>query len=225
MIDPRIVSDLYWNENLSQKKIAKRLGVSYGQVLTTIRKYKIPMRSKTEAQAISTKGIPRSEEVRNLISERTKEAMKKVPREKLQYWKGKTQSEETKQLWSKQRMGHPYYGGGPPKGCVFSEEHKQNMSLNHADISGHKNPNWFGGVSKLPYAFSFDEELKELVKNRDGYRCQFPDCGTDEDLVVHHADYDKMNSNPKNLITLCRSHNAKVNFNREHWTEYFKEMT
>jgi len=85
-----------------------------------------------------------------------------------------------------------------------------------------KCPAWRGGISKLPYAFSFTPELKELVKKRDGYMCQFPDCGTDKDLAVHHIDYQKMNNDPKNLITLCKCHNSKVNFDREHWTNYFQ---
>jgi len=118
---------------------------------------------------------------------------------------------------------------------VYSEEHVKIMSERHEPKKhteetlkkmreaqkGSKHHNWHGGISKLPYAFDFNGELKELIKKQDGYKCQFPDCDATEDLMVHHVDYDKMNSDPKNLITLCRKHNTKVNFNREHWTDYF----
>ncbi len=103
---------------------------------------------------------------------------------------GRTFSEETKAIWSKQRKGD-------------------------------KNSNWRGGIHQLPYAFDFNEELKEVIKKRDGYICQFPICGVDTSLVVHHVDYDKMNNEPANLITLCREHNSKVNYNRGYWETYF----
>lgn len=87
-----------------------------------------------------------------------------------------------------------------------------------------KNPNWQGGISKLPYSFDFDRQLKELIRKRDNRTCQL--CGkrkrANYDLTVHHIDYDKQNSNPKNLITLCRSCNNKVNSGRKQWTRFFQ---
>ena len=41
-------------------------------------------------------------------------------------------------------------------------------------------------------------------------------------INVHHIDYDKNNSNPNNLIVLCKGCHAKTNFNREYWGSYFK---
>lgn len=38
---------------------------------------------------------------------------------------------------------------------------------------------------------------------------------------VHHIDYNKLNCNPNNLITLCKSCHMKTNFNREYWLDYF----
>jgi len=40
-------------------------------------------------------------------------------------------------------------------------------------------------------------------------------------LSVHHIDYDKMNSNEKNLISLCVSCHGKTNINRKHWIIFF----
>ena len=92
-------------------------------------------------------------------------------------------------------------------------------------ISGENSPMWQGGISKLPYPFNFDKELKELIRKRDNYKCQLcgmPECENVKKLCIHHIDYDKKNCSPDNLITLCGSCNAKVNFNREYWTKYFR---
>jgi len=84
-----------------------------------------------------------------------------------------------------------------------------------------KHPGWRNGISKLPYAFDFDRKLKDEIKKRDSYQCML--CGMPEietitrKHFIHHIDYNKLNSNPENLITLCVSCNSKVNFNREYW--------
>jgi len=102
------------------------------------------------------------------------------------------------------------------------------MSASHkGKCAGDKNPRWLGGVSRLPYAWTFSAELREEVRRRDGYKCQ--KCGAPQAecrraLDVHHIDYDKKNSDPVNLVALCRSCNSKVNTNRELWTAYFAEM-
>ncbi|HHI04317.1 MAG TPA: hypothetical protein ENL45_02110, partial [Candidatus Woesearchaeota archaeon] len=40
---------------------------------------------------------------------------------------------------------------------------------------GERSNLWKGGISKLPYPFEFNDELKELIRKRDGYKCQL--CG------------------------------------------------
>lgn len=86
---------------------------------------------------------------------------------------------------------------------------------------GEKNHNWNGGTGKDPYSFDFDKKLKTKIKKRDNYTCQL--CGTTEKkkLSVHHIDYNKKNSSEDNLITLCNSCNAKVNFKRVFWSGFF----
>lgn len=79
----------------------------------------------------------------------------------------------------------------------------------------------------MPYAWTFNAELKEEVRRRDGYKCQL--CGVPRSecmraLTVHHIDYDKQNSDPVNLVALCLSCNSKVNANRDHWTACFQAM-
>lgn len=186
------------------------------------------------------KGSHHPEETKRKISE---SLMGKYAGEKSSNY-GKHLSEETRRkislnhadvsgknnpMYGVHRFGknNPMYGvhrfgkDAPMYGKHHSDETKRKIS---EGLKGKKNGSWIDGRSNLPYAFNFNKELKELIKKRDEYMCQFPDCGTDIDLTVHHVDYDKFNGNPINLITLCRGHNSKVNGNREHWTEYFKEQ-
>ena len=93
-------------------------------------------------------------------------------------------------------------------------------------MPGEFNPNWKGGVSRLPYPFNFDEMLKEKIRARDNYSCQL--CGISENkrrvkLPVHHVDYDKNNLLDNNLVTLCIKHNGTCNGNRSFWTEYWND--
>ena len=93
--------------------------------------------------------------------------------------------------------------------------------------SGKNNHNWRGGTSFEPYAQEFNKQFKYLIRTRDSFTCQL--CGVPEreylkTLPIHHIDYDKKNSLPTNLITLCGSCNTKVNNNRGYWTIYFREL-
>lgn len=92
-------------------------------------------------------------------------------------------------------------------------------------ISGKNHPNWQGGISKQGYSFNFDRELKDLIRQRDDYKCQL--CGIPQleclkKLSIHHIDYNKENLDPKNLIVLCNACNSKVNFNRGYWQKLFE---
>lgn len=86
------------------------------------------------------------------------------------------------------------------------------------------NPNWRGGSSFEPYPIDFNSALKLRIRERDNFTCQ--ECGELEDgksLHVHHIDYDKMNCEEINLITLCEICHTKTNFNREYWQTHFME--
>lgn len=67
---------------------------------------------------------------------------------------------------------------------------------------GDSHYNWRGGKSFELYGLEFDERFKEIIRERDGYRCAIcwlPGCD------VHHIDCDKQNTQSLNCITLCRS--------------------
>jgi hypothetical protein len=87
-------------------------------------------------------------------------------------------------------------------------------------VSGKNNGSWQGGISNKPYTYNFNTKLKKQIKKRDKYKCQL--CKSKKDLCIHHIDYNKKHSFPKNLITLCRKCNNKVNQNRKYWKKYFK---
>ena len=85
--------------------------------------------------------------------------------------------------------------------------------------------NWQDGKSFELYGKEFNKQLKEQIRTRDNFTCQ--ECGFTEQqlgytLVVHHIDYNKKNNNFNNLITLCRSCHLQTNYQREDWTNYFK---
>lgn len=136
--------------------------------------------------------------------------------------KGQKRSEESKRKQSESR-----------KGMKFSEEHNQKISEaqkgeNNSMYNrlGENAPSWRGGLSFEPYTPEFNRQLKELIRQRDGYKCQL--CGMPEienikKLTVHHIDYVKKNCLPSNLTALCRSCNSKVNADRDYWEEYFKD--
>ena len=108
------------------------------------------------------------------------------------------------------------------KNHIFTSQHRENISKNRkgiASFSGKEHPNWKGGKSFEPYSIDWTETLRRAIRERDNYICQL--CNQYGNNV-HHIDYDKKNCNPKNLITLCRKCNVKVNYNRNYWISYLK---
>ncbi len=179
------------------------------------------------------------------IYKRTEETIEKnriSHLDKIPWNKGKTgiYSEKTLEKMRKGRnsqrtefkKGHIAWNKGKRRSKKVREEISKankgkHLSINTEFKKGIKHPCWQGGISFEPYSPEFNKQLKELIRQRDGYKCQL--CGMPEienikKLDIHHIDYIKGNCLPNNLITLCSSCNGKVNFNRDYWEEYFKEM-
>jgi len=93
-------------------------------------------------------------------------------------------------------------------------------------MKGPDNPNWTGGIACEPYCQVWlDNDFKESIKERDGYRCLNLECNkTSSNLCVHHIDYNKKNCHPFNLITVCRSCNSKANKDREWHTAWYQAI-
>jgi len=130
--------------------------------------------------------------------------------------------------WGKTGNKHPRYGSTGKKSSWWGRHHTPEAKAKaRAAKIGDKNPAWLGGITGSPYAWTFNAELKEEVRRRDGYACQLcgvPQAGCERKLAVHHIDYDKKNSDPVNLTALCVSCNVRANHNRPHWTELFQAM-
>lgn len=99
--------------------------------------------------------------------------------------------------------------------------HKRHKEINFGFKNGKRNPSWAGGQTAI-YGSGFTGFLKRKIKERDEYKCQ--SCGAFKCLTTHHINYNKKDCSEENLITLCRSCNVKVNFNREYWKNYFKNL-
>jgi hypothetical protein len=112
------------------------------------------------------------------------------------------------------------------KGKKLSDETKRKLSKFHkGKHTGEKSNFWKGGISNFPYSIDWTRSLKMSIRERDHFSCRL--CGRQQGqetrlFSVHHIDYNKLNCNPDNLITLCHSCHAKTNNRRIYWIKYFK---
>ncbi len=122
---------------------------------------------------------------------------------------------------------NPRWRGGPRKCNVcnktFSHRSKK-TSVCRSCYTKERNHAWNGGTSKLPYPFDFNNQLKELIRKRDNYKCQL--CGVPQKecikkLSVHHIDYCKENLSPNNLISLCMNCHSKTTWKRREYKSHF----
>jgi hypothetical protein len=103
---------------------------------------------------------------------------------------------------------NPFYG---KKHRIDSKEKMRLAKI--GNWAKDKHPNWQGGKSFEKYSVDWTNTLKRAIKERDKYVCQI--CNSLEDLIVHHRDKNKLNCNPDNLITLCRSCHIKLHRGKE----------
>ena len=136
------------------------------------------------------------------------------------------------------------------KGKPKSKKHRKRLSIANTGkkrslesvrkqslaMTGNKNPNygkcgslspcWKGGVSTDPYCdIWLDQDYKQAIKDRDNNECQNPGCRKNCDhypLGLHHIDHNKQECNPWDIITVCKSCNARANFNKEYWKKLYK---
>lgn len=119
--------------------------------------------------------------------------------------------------------GHYWQGKKKPESDL-AKEHKRQAQLGRkrpehsGQMTGKGNPNWCSGISYEPYGQEFNKELRKQILERDSYTCQV--C-SDLATIPHHINYIKKDNSPTNLIAVCRSCNAKANYNRGAWMVYF----
>ncbi len=151
-------------------------------------------------------------------SQKTRDKMRQSHLGKKSNFCGKHHTEETRNKMSKAKSGekHNMFGKKRPDFAKWCREEQ----------IGEKNNQWKGGTSFKPYSYEFNRQLKELIRLRDGYKCQkcgMPEIESIKKLSIHHIDYQKNNCLPENLITLCIRCNGEVNKNQEKWTKYFQK--
>lgn len=135
---------------------------------------------------------------------------------------GRYPSKKTREKMSKVQKRE---GKSPNKG--WFKKGNSMSSLRTGKWLGEKNWNWKGGISLEAYGLEFNEDLKEVIRNRDRRKCQIcekTELENKEKLSVHHIDYDKRNNDPKNLITLCRICHLRTNGKRKYWTKSFNNI-
>jgi hypothetical protein len=177
--------------------------------------------------SIATTGRVVSEETKKKISVFNKG--KKMPEATrvalLKSRLGFKHSEQTKKHWSEIRKGKKHSLESRIKNSIAhigkkqSPEHVKHAADAH---SGDKCNFWKGGIWGSPYNVDWTATLRRSIRERDGYICKI--CGMpqgDRALSVHHIDYNKLNCDPKNLISLCWKCHAATNSDREYWIKYF----
>ncbi len=86
---------------------------------------------------------------------------------------------------------------------------------------GPLNPSWRGGTYGYVEAF---RRVRGDILERDNHTCQL--CGEPGDNV-HHINYERLNNDPGNLVTLCHKHHMGTNNggeNRASWQAYFENL-
>lgn len=163
------------------------------------------------------KGKPISEEhKRKMVETRMRNGSYKSK------YKGVPRSEEVKRILeiNKFPIGHiPWM-----KDKKHLEESKKSMS---ASKQGIELKDWKEFVSFEPYTLDFNNQFKELIRERDNYCCVV--CNEQQEnlkfkLSVHHIDYNKLNSFHQNCVSLCRICHTKTNMNRQHWKTFFQSL-
>jgi hypothetical protein len=97
---------------------------------------------------------------------------------------------------------------------------------NSLSKTGNNHYNWQGGKTLEPYSqIWYNYKFKDLIKYRDNYQCQNPNCWHKNNrLSVHHIDYNKQNCKASNLITLCNSCNIRANTNKNYWIPIYNSI-
>lgn len=169
------------------------------------------------------KGKKRSDEYKVKMSELLKEVAKE---KKFGSW--------VKALWDnpeyRKNMSEKHKGKNNCFGKHWKIKDKSNMyghachTTPHSEETRKKISISKGGDFSSVYGIEWTQKLKNRIRGRDFLRCQL--CGIlqeDRSHDVHHIDYDKMNNQECNLITLCYKCHAKTNSKqREEWKQYFK---
>lgn len=113
---------------------------------------------------------------------------------------------------------------GPEQAAKIIKDKREQMTLS-------KNPAWLGGRSFEPYTPNFNNDFKNIIRERDHFTCI--KCNIFEEdakklynqrLCIHHIDYNKLNTIKENCCSLCLRCHMETNSNREQWPIFFHAL-
>ncbi len=152
------------------------------------------------------------------IEKQRKSHLDKIGKNSPNYKTGEFCGGYKKKGWNPKSIGRPFKKG-------------QIMNPNVLNQEKERNPNWNGGTSFEPYTPDFNNNFRELIKERDHYACMLCNIFDDDAkilykkrLAVHHIDSDKANTFPQNCCLLCLRCNNLVTKHREIWEKHFHEL-
>lgn len=163
----------------------------------------------------SLTGKRRTKEQKIEISSRIKNEYKTGKRKPPLSMLGRRHTEE-----SKEKCRQSHLKRKEILGYVNSPQTRLKQKLAIRPI-GDKSANWKGGKSFELYGNEWTKELKHSIRIRDKFVCQ--NCNK-HGWMVHHIDYNKLNNNKENLVTLCNKCHSKTNGNRTYWFNFFTNM-
>jgi len=223
-------------------EIAKEFHCAISLIFYILKKHKVPRQNhrKLNFQSVANKYLSGKSmnEIAKLFNVHQASiwyALRKMnvkSRSNPYYFLGRKLSQEHIDKSSKSRRG---------KHHSISDENRRKMIKAHCSkkackkiseklkglLVGEQNPAWRGGKSFEPYPLTWRKELRKQIRIRDNCKCQLcgvPQLECERQLHIHHIDYNKENLNLSNLISLCNSCHCKTNFNRDYWSQYFKNM-
>lgn len=220
--DENKVIDLYINDQKTMKEIAELIGSCASNIYKILKRNNIKTR---KGHIAWNKGLDKNDPRVIAKSKKQAKTLKELYSSgKFKAWNdGLTiKTSEKVRLLNSKRLKNTIYKRGKENPCYgkpLSKEHRIKLSLakGGTGISGEKSE----------YGYEFDSSLKEKARFRDQYKCKICGCSQLENgqmLSIHHIDYNKLNNNINNLVSLCRGCHSSTNIKRNYWTKYFNSL-
>jgi len=208
----------WYKEGYGAYNIAERLGEEYHNELINKVIHKLGI-SRTHHKAITEYNHMKRKEMKEWFSNNN-------PMENEESLKKLAETNKNGEIRECKVCGEKFYTNPTEDKKYCSNEcWLSTKKFKESCVKGENHPNWKGGISKEPYGKKWTKKLREKVRKRDNYECQF--CGLtqaehyaiyNEKLHVHHIDKNKKNNSSDNLITLC--HSCHISWE---WSRYEKD--
>jgi hypothetical protein len=153
-------------------------------------------------------------------TEKTQWTSKNNPMNNLETREKTRQKLKGKVPWNKNKK--QWLNKEHPRGMLGKKHSTITTDKISKSLSGENGPNWQGGLSYEPYNKDFNKLFKKYIRNRDNNECCL--CKNKTHLLIHHIDYNKVNTIEKNCITVCFKCHGKMNYNRKSWQDTLNKI-